>query len=72
MRKITLTADARLIEKARLVAKFEHKTLATAFREWLEFYASRGGSLQDFHSLMSGLSHIDAGLAFARDEMNER
>ncbi len=41
VKNITLSADADLIEKARQVAKSEHKTLNAAFREWLEFYTRR-------------------------------
>ena len=36
MKNITLSAEAALIEQARLVAQAQHKTLNAAFREWLE------------------------------------
>jgi len=41
MKNITLSADESLIEQARLVAKSQHKTLNTAFREWLEQFTAR-------------------------------
>jgi predicted HicB family RNase H-like nuclease len=36
VRKITLRADEDLIERARLRAALEKKTLNAAFREWLQ------------------------------------
>jgi hypothetical protein len=63
MKNVTLSADEDLIE---------HKTLNIAFREWLEQYASRAGSVQEFDSLMKRLEHVNAGRHFSRDEMNER
>lgn len=72
VKNITLSADADLIEKARQVARSEHKTLNAAFREWLASYASRRGDVQAYRALMERLKHIDAGRKFTRDEMNER
>jgi hypothetical protein len=43
MKNITLSAEAALIEQARLVAQAQHKTLNAAFREWLEQYAAQAG-----------------------------
>jgi hypothetical protein len=73
MKNVTLSADASLIEQARLVAKAEHKTLNAAFREWLEQYAARAGRGAAFRALMQRLKHVDSGgRHFTRDEMNER
>lgn len=72
VKNITLSADADLIEKARQVARSEHKTLNAAFREWLETYTSRSGNVQEFDALMKRLQHIRPGRRFSRDEMNER
>jgi hypothetical protein len=72
VKNVTLSADERLIEQARLVAKSEHKTLNVAFREWLEHYVSRRGDAQAHRSLMQRLKHIEAGGPYSRDEMNER
>ncbi len=72
MRNITLSADEHLIEKARQVAKAEHKTLNTAFREWLRDYTTRAANVQDHLALMERLKHINAGGPYTRDEMNER
>lgn len=72
MKNITLSADASLIEQARLVAKSERKTLNAAFREWLEQYAARAGRGAAFEALMSRLGDVQPGQHFTRDEMNER
>ena len=72
MKNVTLSADENLIEQARLIAKSQHKTLNAIFREWLEQFAARNGSTQEFDALMQRLKHVKAGRRFSRDEMNER
>jgi hypothetical protein len=72
MKNITLSADESLIERARLVARSQHKTLNTAFREWLEHFTSQAGNAEEFDALMTRLRHVKAGRRFSRDEMNER
>ena len=72
MKNITLSADERLIEQARLLAKSQHKTLNSMFREWLEQFTARSGGTQEFDALMKRLKHVQAGRHFSRDEMNEQ
>jgi hypothetical protein len=72
MRNITLSADEHLIEQARLLAKSQHKTLNTLFREWLQQFTAQDGGAQEFDALMKRLKHVQAGRRFSRDEMNER
>jgi hypothetical protein len=72
VKNITLTADEHLIEQARSLAKSQHKTLNTLFREWLQQLTSQHGETQTYDSLMQRLGHIRAGRRFTRDEMNER
>jgi len=72
MKNITLSADADLIEKARQLAKSQHKTLNDIFREWLKDYTSRNGDVAAFDALMERLKHLDSGGPYTRDEMNER
>ena len=72
MKNVTLSADDHLIDQARLVAKAQHKTLNSAFREWLEQFTRQSGNAQEFDSLMKRLHHVRAGRRFTRDEMNER
>ena len=72
MKNVTLSADEHLIDQARLVARSQHKTLNTAFREWLQQYTARSGAGQQFDALMRRLRHVRAGRRFHRNEMNER
>ena len=72
MKNITLSAEERLIEQARLVARSQHKTLNAAFREWLEQYASQSGNAAAFDALMRRLRHVRTAGPYTRDEMNER
>lgn len=72
VKNITFSADEDLIERAREVAKAEHKTLNVAFREWLAGYAARKGNVQQYLALMERLKHIDSGGPYTRDEMNAR
>jgi hypothetical protein len=70
MKTITFSADEELIERARLVAKAQGRTLNAAFREWLKQFSGQGGSAQEYASLMKRLKHVRAGRRFIRAEMN--
>ena len=72
MKNLTFSADENLIEKARLIARSQRRTLNAAFREWLEQFTASDGDLESYHTLMKRLSHVKAGRHFTRDEMNER
>jgi len=72
VRNITFSADEDAIERAREVARGEHKTLNDAFREWLQWYASRTVKRREIEALFERLKYADAGRKFTRDEMNER
>jgi hypothetical protein len=72
MKNVTFSADSELLEKAREKARREHKTLNTAFREWLERYAGARDAGERFDQLMRSLSHVKFSRKFTRDEMNER
>ena len=72
VRNITFSADEVSIERAREVARSEHKTLNDAFREWLNWYASRSITRQEIRDLFDRLKYADAGRKFTREEMNER
>lgn len=72
VRNITLSADESAIERAREVARSENKTLNDAFREWLDWYASRSSTREEIRALFEKLKYADAGRKFTRDEMNER
>ncbi|MGD0858520.1 MAG: hypothetical protein ABR912_04290 [Terracidiphilus sp.] len=72
MKNITLSADEDLIERARLIARGQRRTLNQAFREWLAQFSQSAGDAQGFNALMQRLQHVDAGRRFSRDELNER
>ena len=72
VKNVTLTADEHLIEQARSLARAQHKTLNTLFREWLHQLTTQHGETQSYDALMQRLGHVRAGRRFSRDEMNER
>jgi len=72
MKNITLSAEESLIEQARMVAQSRHKTLNSAFREWLEQYAAQSGGGAAVDALMRRLRHLRSNGPYTRDEMNER
>jgi hypothetical protein len=72
LKNITLSADEKLIQKARKKAKQEHTTLNAQFHQWLENYISIGKNFNDYNSLMEKLSYAKPRRKYSRDEMNER
>lgn len=72
MKNITLSADEDLIERARLIARGQRRTLNDAFRQWLSQFAQSAGDTQNFDALMQRLRGVDAGRRFSREELNER
>lgn len=72
VKNITLSADEDLIERARVIARAQRKTLNAVFREWLAQFAANAGDTQSFDTLMKRLKRVDAGQHFSRDQMNER
>jgi hypothetical protein len=72
MTKITFSAEGKLIEQTRLVARSRRTTLNVAFRIWLEQYASQAGSGAAVDALMRRLKNVRAAGPYTRDEMTER
>lgn len=72
VRNITFSADEAAIDRARELARNEHKTLNDGFREWLVQSGSRVVSASEIEELYRSLRHVNAGRKFTRDEMNER
>lgn len=72
MKKVTLSANEDLIERARQVARGQRKTLNTVFREWLVQFTAGEGNRQNYRELMKSMRHVNAGRHFTRDEMNQR
>lgn len=72
LRNITLSADEKLIQKAREKASREHTTLNASFRQWLKQYIGRSTKTIDFNDFMKQLHYVDPGRHFLREELNER
>jgi hypothetical protein len=71
-RNITLSAEEKLIQRAREKATRDQSTLNAQFRLWLERYVNTELTADDYASLMQRLSYVSSGKAFTRDEFNER
>jgi hypothetical protein len=72
VKNITLSAEEDLIERARLRATNEKRTLNAAFRDWLQRYAGAETGAEEYAQLMKRLGHVRSGRKFSRDEMNAR
>ncbi|MEW5803969.1 MAG: hypothetical protein AB1847_17880 [bacterium] len=72
LKNITFSTDEHLIQKAREVARKEHKSLNTVFQEWLKRYAGEENIIEDYQALMERLVYAQPGKKFTRDELNER
>jgi len=74
MKNVTLSADERLIEAARVKARAEHATLNDAFRQWLHEYVGREDQVQAAVAVIEDLRKYvrTEGRKFTREEMNER
>ncbi|MBE7501250.1 MAG: hypothetical protein HS113_13275 [Verrucomicrobiales bacterium] len=74
MINITLSADEKLIERARSLARERHTTLNQMFCDWLELLAAGRDQRQAYRGFMQnacGKVRV-GGRPFAREEMNER
>ena len=72
MKNVTLSAEEKLIERARLTAQANHTTLNAAFRAWLEEYTATPDRVEQYKALMRDLRHIKSYGPYSRVEMNER
>jgi hypothetical protein len=72
LKNITFSAEEDMIRKARERAAAEGTTLNDEFRRWLEKYAERPRTAEEFAELMGRLDYTQPGRSFGRDEMNER
>ncbi|MFO7761027.1 MAG: hypothetical protein R6V20_05385 [Desulfobia sp.] len=72
LKNITLSAEEKLIRKARERARKENTTLNASFRQWLEQYVRSEISPDDYDMLMDSLGYAESGRIFSRDELNER
>lgn len=72
LKNITLSADEKLIRKARKKAQQEYTTLNSQFRQWLENYTSIDINSNDYQNLMEHLSYAKPTKQYSRNELNER
>ncbi len=72
MKKVILSADENLIERVKLVARSQHKTLNGVFREWLEQYTAQADDGAAVDALMRRLRHVRSTGSYTRDETNAR
>ena len=72
MKNITISANDAVLERARVRAKAEHRTLNELVRQWLEQYVAQPGAGDSYDGLMDRLVHVSAGRRFGRGEMHER
>lgn len=72
LKNITLSADEKLIIRARKKAESEKTTLNSQFRQWLEKYTSMGKNANEYDQLMQQISYAKPLRKYSRNEMNER
>ena len=72
LKNITLSADERLIERARRRAEAHNTTLNAEFRRWLAQFVESPQTGEELNQLMRQFHYAKPGQAFSRDELNER
>jgi hypothetical protein len=72
VKNVTLSADERVLERAREAARQRSTTLNQLFRDWLAELAAERPRRDRYEELMRSLSHVRSGGRFTRDEMNAR
>ena len=72
LKNVTLSAGAKLIQKAREKAQSEKTTLNESFRKWLKRYVTADTMILNFDNLMQSFNYANPGRKFTRDELNER
>ena len=72
IKNITLSAEEQALQKARVKAQSEGKSLNVKFREWVQGYINPQDYSKSYAKLMSSLKHVSPGRKFSREEANER
>ena len=74
MKNITLSADEKLTEQARSLAREQQTTLNQMFRDWLAMLTPRRDQRQAYREFMQNASRkVRVGeRRLTREEMNER
>jgi len=71
LKKITLSAEKILIDRARQRAEAHNTTLNSEFRRWLAQYVESPQTTTDLTDLMDRFSYVKPGKSLSRDELNE-
>jgi hypothetical protein len=72
MKNVTLSAEDRVLERARELARLRSTTLNQMFRDWLAEVTAERTRKDRYEQLMRRLTHARSGGRFTRDEMNVR
>jgi hypothetical protein len=72
MKNVTLSAEDRVLDRARELARRRSTTLNQMFRDWLSELTAERARKDRFEQLMLRLAHARSGGRFTRDEMNAR
>ena len=72
VKNITLSAEDRVLERARELARERSTTLNRLFRDWLADLTSGRSRGDRYRELMRQLDGARSGGRFTRDEMNAR
>lgn len=72
LKNVTLSADDRLIARAREEAGKRGTTLNAEFRLWLAAFVEQERTAQGYRELMSRLEYARPGRRFTREELDER
>ena len=72
MKNVTLSAEDRVLDRARELARRRSTTLNQMFRDWLSELTAERARKDRFEQLMRRLAHARSGGRFTRDEMNAR
>ena len=72
MKNITFSADEEIVRQARLVARYQRRTLNQAFREWLAQFAGLSQGAREAEAVMKRLRHVKSQGSYTHEEMNER
>ncbi|MGH7884653.1 MAG: hypothetical protein ACRENO_03045 [Thermodesulfobacteriota bacterium] len=72
LKNITLSAEKKLIRKAREKAKKEDTSLNSKFRFCLEIYVNSDKSSKEYKKLMKSFSYVEVGSKFSREKMNQK
>lgn len=61
-----------MLEKARLRAASERKSLTDVFNEFLKNYSNSVKDVSDYENLLQKLNYVKVGRKFSREEASER